>query len=64
MLVISSRDDAVKGVTEGDRENACGFGTVEDWSRGDFPGLATIRGMKDAGGFAPGREPDVGVRGR
>jgi len=63
MLVVSSGDYAVKGVAESDGENACGFGTMEDWSRGDFPRLATIRGMKDASGFASGGEPDVGVGG-
>ena len=34
---------------------------MHDWCLGDLPGLTTIGGVKDAGRFASGTEPDVGL---
>ena len=62
MFIVSTGDHAVVGVAERDGENAGGLGAVEDGGVEDLPGLAAVGGVKDAGDFAAGREPDVGVR--
>jgi len=61
MFVVAAGDDAVVGVAEGDGEDAGGIGAVRDGSVEDLPGVAAIGGVKDAGGFAAGGEPDVGI---
>src|SRR5579864_225848 len=64
MLVVAAGDDAVTRVAEGDGEDAGGFWTVEDGSVEGLPGFSAVRGVEDAGGFAAGGEPGVGIGGR
>lgn len=63
VLVVSTGDYAFAGVAEGDRKNSGGVGAVNDGSVEDLPGSAVIGGVEDAGGFASGGEPDVGIVG-
>ena len=59
MLVVSAGDHSVRGIAEGDGEDAGGVGAVDDWSVGDSPGFAGVGGMENARGFSSGGEPDV-----
>jgi hypothetical protein len=61
MFVVSTGNDAVERVAKGDGKDASGIGAVSDGSVGDLPGAAAIGGVKDAGDFAAGREPNVGI---
>ena len=56
-------DDAVERIAEGDGKNSGGFGAVDDRRIGDGPGLSAVGGVEDAGDFASGGEPEVGVGG-
>ena len=63
MFVVASGDYSVAGVAEGDGENSGGILAVKDGGVEDFPGLAAVRGVEDAGGFAASGEPKVGIGG-
>ena len=63
MFVVTSGDDAVLRVAEGDGEDSSRVGAVEDRSVDDLPGLSAVGRVKHAGDFAAGGEPDVGVGG-
>src|SRR5207245_11184054 len=61
MFVVAAGDHAVSWIAKGDGEDSGGVGAVEDGSVEDLPGLAAVGGVKDAGCFATGGEPDVGI---
>ena len=63
MLVVASGDYSMERIAERDGEDSGGVGSVDDGSVEDLPGLAAVGGVEDAGGFAAGGEPDVGVGG-
>src|SRR5947209_3278180 len=63
MFVVSAGDDAVEWVAKGDGENSGRVWAVDDRRVEDLPGLAAVGRVEDAGGFAAGGEPDVGIGG-
>src|ERR1700722_4831781 len=59
MFVVAACDDSVEYVAESDGENASGVLAVGDGGFGDGPGFARVGGVKYAGGFSSGSEPDI-----
>ena len=64
MLVVTSRDNSMPSIAEGDGENSRGVGAMSDGSVKGLPGLSTIPRVEDSRRFASRGEPDVGVKSR